>query len=104
MHFVWQLVGKGQVSLLRQLQMLIPVSLGLSFGHAAVTNFYSSPVKKHVQFVMRRKMFSKRFKNNLPIFVFVFKLNGGLNHIICLFLFRFILFMLVLLLSFSGRL
>ena len=30
---------------------------------------------------------SKRFKNNLPIFVFVFKLNGGLNHIICLFLF-----------------
>ena len=33
-----------------------------------------------------------------------FKLNGGLNHIICLFLFRLILFMLVLLLSFSGRL
>ena len=52
------------------------VSVGVHIGHAASANFYSSPVKKLMQFVIRRKM-SKRFKNNLPIFVFVFKLNGG---------------------------
>ena len=81
--------------------MHIPVVVHI--GHTAVANFYISPVKRFKQFVMRRCL-SKRIKENLPIFVFVFKLNGGLNHIISRFLFRLILFMLVLFLSFLGRL
>ena len=28
MHFIWQLFGKEQLPLLRQLQLLIPASLG----------------------------------------------------------------------------
>ena len=45
--------------------------------HTALPNFQIAPIKK--------------FENVLAIFVFVFKLNGGLNDIICSFLFRFIL-------------
>ena len=68
MHFIWQLFGKQQLPLLRQLQLLIPASLGrlevcdyaykvrVHIGHSAVANFYSNPVKKLMQFVMRRKM------------------------------------------------
>ena len=80
------------------------ISAAVHIGHAAVANFYSSPPKSLCSLLCGGKCLSKRFKNNLPIFVFVFMLNGGLNHIICLFLFHLILFMLVLLLWFSGRL
>ena len=37
------------------------------------------------------------------MFVFVFKLNGGLKHIIFCFLFGLILYMLVVLLLFLGH-
>ena len=33
------------------------ISVGVHIGHTAVANFYSSPVKKLMHFVMRRKMF-----------------------------------------------
>ena len=61
-------------------------------------------LKSLCSLLLGEKYLSKRFKNSLPISVSVFKLNGGLNDIICRFLFRLILFMLVLLLSFLGLL
>ena len=77
------------------------VSVGVYIGHTAVATFYISLVKTPMKFVMRRKCLSKRFENNFPIFVFV--LNVRLNHICC-FLLCLILFTLMLLLSFLGRL
>ena len=44
-------------------------------------------LKSLCSLLWREKCLPKRFKNNLSIFVFVFRLNGGLNYIICRFLF-----------------
>ena len=33
------------------------VSVGVHIGHTVIANFYISPVKKPMQFVMRTKMF-----------------------------------------------
>ena len=66
MLFVCQLFGRGQVSLLRQLQVSIFVSLDLSFRtfitvhmsvgidirHTAVANFHIDLVKMSMEFVI----------------------------------------------------
>ena len=80
------------------------ISVRGHIGHTAAANFYNGPVKSLCSLLGEGKCLSKRFRNNLPIFVLLFKLNGGLNHIICCFLLHLILFRLVLLLLFLGRL
>lgn len=78
------------------------VSVGIQIRHTAITN-HIGLVKKSMSFVMRKKLLIfKRFKNDLPIFVFIFRLNGGLNDSISCFLFLFVSFMLALLLSLLG--
>ena len=66
------------------------IGVGIHIRHTAVPNFQIGPIKK--------------FKNDLPMFVFVFGLSGGLKHIICCFLSRFILIMLALLIPLLGYL
>ena len=88
MLFVWQLFGRGQVSLLRRLKLSISVTLDLSsriysssrissrIRHTAVANFHIGLVKKSLKFVEMRKMLGNRC---LPFRV--------LNHLIALTLF-----------------
>ena len=79
-------------------------SVGVHTEQTAVANFYNGPVKKLMKFVMRRKNAYLKVLGIIFNFCFVFKLNGGLMHIVCRFLFRLILFMLVLLLLLFERL
>ena len=41
-------------------RFMIYISVGVHTGHTVVANFYNSPVKKLMQFAMRRKMFVQK--------------------------------------------
>ena len=76
--FVWQLFGRGQVSLLQQLRLSTSISLDLSFKtmimhisvgihirDADVANFHIGPVKRSMPFTIKRKMHTWLFKENV---------------------------------------
>ena len=78
--------------------MIMTVSVGINIKHIAVANFHSGSFKKVcVVCYEEENAYLKDLKTGLPIFVIVLTLNGGMNH--CCFLFRFLLFVLGLLLS-----
>ena len=41
-------------------RFMIYISVGVHTGHTVVAKFYNSPVKKLMQFAMRRKMFVQK--------------------------------------------
>ena len=70
------------------------ISVGFHVVLTAVANFYIGPVKKLIQFFYEEEnAYLKDLRIIFQYFVFVFKLNGGLKHIICRFLFCLSLFM-----------